>query len=47
MSDYAKKQYEEAVAYFKRENREKNELAAERADERNIIYIPETFRGLK
>ena len=47
VSDYAMKQYEEAVAYFKRENREKNELAAERADERNMIYIPETFRGLK
>ncbi len=47
VSDYTKMQYDETVAYFKRESREKKELAAERADERNIIYIPETFRGLK
>lgn len=44
---FAKKQYEEAVDYFKRQKREKRENDDELEDERNMIFVPETFRNLK
>lgn len=47
VSEYATKQYTEAVAYFRRQNKEKKEMAIEYEDDRNMIYVPETFRSLK
>lgn len=47
VSDFTKKQYKEAIAYFKRINRSDEDIISEREDERNMIYVPETFRGLK
>lgn len=45
--DFTKQQYTEAVAYALRKNREKESVMSERSDDRNMIYVPETFRGLK
>lgn len=47
VNDYAKRQYSETIAHFMRQNRERKEMFAEREDNRNMIYVPKTFRNLE